>query len=670
MRPFAAPDQDFMKTTSLGTFVFVLGLAAVCWVGLGYLGSNLPALLVTLLIAALYLVGAWELQRYRQATGSLQAGLEVLDGDTPPALAQWLQGLHPSLRSAVQLRVEGGRAGLPTPALTPYLVGMLVLLGMLGTLLGMVLTLRGTGMALQTATDLQAVRDSLAAPVSGLGVAFGASIAGVASSAALGLLSALVRRERIEAVQRLDAHIATTLRGHSQAHQREQALELMQAQAAAMPALVERLESMMAALEQQSQAAGERHARQQADFHAHAEAAYRELAQSVGQSLQASAAEGARLAGEALAPVAETTMAALTRQSEVTHAALAQASERHLEAVSQRLSDTVQALEAGFSQRAEALEHRLGQRSQELLAQLESRMQASSEAMATAWREGLTAQEASQQALAERNAQALEEAGERLARHATSVVQEIESAHARLQEQQAGREEQRMAAWRDSLATIGGELRAQWTTASEQARAHAAETIAEVSTLVQAAAEGPRAAAETIAGLRQSLTESMKRDGAMLEERTRMLKTLDTLLTAVNRATGEQREAIDALVTTSSDLLERVGARFDERIDAGNARIEQAGARLESGAEGVATLGQSLQGAVQAFGESSAGLVERLQAIEGALDRSLARSDEQLAYYVAQAREVVDLSVLAQRQIIENLQQLAGHAEPAGAGAA
>ena len=676
MRPFAAPDQDFMKTTSLGTFVFVLGLAAVCWVGLGYLGSNLPALLVTLLIAALYLVGAWELHRYRQATGSLQASLEVLDGAAPPALAQWLQGLHPSLRSAVQLRVEGGRAGLPTPALTPYLVGMLVLLGMLGTLLGMVLTLRGTGMALQTATDLQAVRDSLAAPVSGLGVAFGASIAGVGSSAALGLLSALVRRERIEAVQRLDAHIATTLRGHSQAHQREQALELMQAQAAAMPALVERLESMMAALEQQSQAAGERQARQQADFHARAEATYLELAQSVGQSLQASTAEGARLAGEALAPVAETTMAALTRQSEATHAALAQASERHLEAVSQRLSDTVQALEAGFSQRAEALEHRLAQRSQDLLAQLESRMQASSEAMATAWREGLSAQEASHQALAERNAQALEEAGERLARHATSVVQEIESAHARLQEQQAGREEQRMAAWRDSLATIGAELRAQWSTASEQARAHAAETIAEVSTLVQAAAEGPRAAAETIAELRQSLTESIKRDGAMLEERTRMLETLDTLLAAVNRASGEQREAIDALVTTSSDLLERVGARFDERIDAGNARIEQAGARLETGAEGVAALGQALQGAVQAFGESSAGLVERLQAIEEALERSLARSDEQLAYYVAQAREVVDLSVLSQRQIIGSLQQLAGTDGPGveagaeGAGAA
>ena len=87
-----------MKTTSLGTSVFVLGLAAVCWVGLGYLGSNLPALLVTLLIAALYLVGAWELHRYRQATGSLLVALDALDGDTTQPLVQWLAALDPSLR--------------------------------------------------------------------------------------------------------------------------------------------------------------------------------------------------------------------------------------------------------------------------------------------------------------------------------------------------------------------------------------------------------------------------------------------------------------------------------------------------------------------------------------------------------------------------------------------
>jgi outer membrane protein OmpA-like peptidoglycan-associated protein len=44
----------------------------------------------------------------------------------------------------------------------------------------------------------------------------------------------------------------------------------------------------------------------------------------------------------------------------------------------------------------------------------------------------------------------------------------------------------------------------------------------------------------------------------------------------------------------------------------------------------------------------------------------MARSDEQLAYYVAQAREIIDLSLLSQKQIVDDLQQLAG----AGASAA
>src|SRR3546814_10593039 len=108
------------------------------------------------------------------------------------------------------------------PVLTPYLVGLLVLLGMLGTFLGMVATLRGTGLALQSATDLQAIRASLAAPVTGLGFAFGTSVAGVATSAMLGLLSALCRRDRVRAARRLDAQASTTLRVYSQVHQREE----------------------------------------------------------------------------------------------------------------------------------------------------------------------------------------------------------------------------------------------------------------------------------------------------------------------------------------------------------------------------------------------------------------------------------------------------------------
>jgi hypothetical protein len=48
-----------------------------------------------------------------------------------------------------------------------------------------------------------------------------------------------------------------------------------------------------------------------------------------------------------------------------------------------------------------------------------------------------------------------------------------------------------------------------------------------------------------------------------------------------------------------------------------------------------------------------------LQRIEGTLTQSIARSDEQLAYYVAQAREIIDLSLMSQKQIVDDLRQLA-----------
>ena len=40
--------------------------------------------------------------------------------------------------------------------------------------------------------------------------------------------------------------------------------------------------------------------------------------------------------------------------------------------------------------------------------------------------------------------------------------------------------------------------------------------------------------------------------------------------------------------------------------------------------------------------------------------RSTARSDEQLAYYVAQAREVIDLSIASQQGLVEHLRELQG----------
>jgi hypothetical protein len=142
--------------------------------------------------------------------------------------------------------------------MAPYLVGLLVLLGMLGTFLGMVVTLNGAVLALESTTDLHTIRAALAAPVKGLGVAFGTSVAGVAASAMLGLVSALCRRQRLLTGQLLDTRIAGALRGFSLAHQRQETFKAMQAQAQALPEVVSTLQTMMAQLERHNQQLGER----------------------------------------------------------------------------------------------------------------------------------------------------------------------------------------------------------------------------------------------------------------------------------------------------------------------------------------------------------------------------------------------------------------------------
>ena len=786
-----------MSKNPLRFVVFAAGLLAIGWIAAGYVTSNVLGLVVTAVIAACYLAGALELHRYRQATTSLEQAV----ADVAPAqsdLGAWLGRLHPGLRNAVRLRVEGERIALPAPALTPYLVGLLVLLGMLGTLLGMMATLRGTGLALESATDLEAIRGSLGAPVKGLAFAFGTSIAGVAASAMLGLLSALCRRERALVVQQLDLQLATTLRPYSHAHQREQAFALLQQQSGRMPTLVERLQTMMATLEQHNLAAAERLAGSQQEFHRRAEASHLQLATSLQQSLTAGMAESARTVGSALQPVVEATLAGLRRETEAMQATVSAAVQQQLEGLAGNLQATTRAAADSWNaatvqqQRSnEALAQRLdeslqrfndtfAQRADGLLESVSSRIDTSTDATSRAWNAALAQQQDINQQLATRSEQAfsgaaqdfqqrtgnlleamqrshadlqaaleardqqrLEQWAERfgaltvaldqqwqrsgeqiasrqqeicdtLAQHAGDSLAELsrqaqglvgaaerfdartgalldglQQSHGQLQATLEARDEQRLAQWSETLSSISEALSSHWQRSSEhvasrqqdicdtlartasamteQSQAHARDTIAEISQLVQSASEAPRAAAEVVAELRQKLSDSMVRDTAMLEERSRLLATLETLLGAVNHASTEQRSAIDALVSTSADLLERVGNRFTTEVEAQTGRLDSAAAHVTGSAEEVASLGEAFATAVQLFGTSTDALNQRLQGIESALEKSLTRSDEQLAYYVAQAREVIDLSMASQKQIIGELQQLAERRTPAGA---
>lgn len=694
-----------MFRSLLYPFVFLAGLAAVGWIGAGYVGSNPLGAAVALLIGACYCAGALELYRYRQATHTLRNAVAELSV-APASLNDWLQRLHPGLRTTARLRIEGERAPLPAPVLTPYLVGLLVLLGMLGTLLGMMATLRGTGLALESASDLQAMRGSLAAPVKGLSFAFGTSIAGVASSAMLGLLSALCRRERLQATQALDTHAATTLRVFSQAHQRDQAFQLLQRQTELMPVLVDRLQALMSTIEQQNQAAHERQLAGQDAFHAKTEATYAQLATSVQQSLRDGVADSARAVSASIQPVVEATMAGLARETTALRDSVEQGVQRHLDGLSSGF-ETSTATVAQLWKEALAEHRRTGeavagdlrgsleqfsgtfeQRSASLVGDIANRLDTAANSAAQAWTQVLERQENANEQLAARNQDALAAAAATFEGHATSLVGVVRQSHQDLQAALAAHDQERITVWTDSLSAISTALHGQWeqTTAhaaerqraicdtlaetargiTDQTRTHAGETIAEISRLVQAASEAPKAAAEVVAELRQKLSDSMVRDTAMLEERSRLLATVETLLDSVNHASTEQRAAVDGLIATSADLLDRVGTRFQDHVETQTGKLGTAAAHVAGGAAEVASLGEALGVAVQMFGQSNEALLERLQQIAGALDASLTRSDEQLAYYVAQAREVVDLSMLSQKQIIEEIQQLADQRAAAG----
>ncbi|UUZ50264.1 hypothetical protein LP420_10070 [Massilia sp. B-10] len=121
------------------------------------------------------------------------------------------------------------------------------------------------------------------------------------------------------------------------------------------------------------------------------------------------------------------------------------------------------------------------------------------------------------------------------------------------------------------LQTELGALRDQEAARGDAAVAHLSDLQSAVTThlttlgtaleepitrLIETAAEAPRAAAEVIGQLRQEISHSVARDNAVLEERSRIMETLKSLLDVINHASHEQRAVIDSLVASSSGKLE------------------------------------------------------------------------------------------------------------------
>lgn len=701
---------------------FLLGAMAVVWIGASFVSTHLLALTMTALIGAVYVFGTLELRQFRQASAVLSEALAAIPAQLSN-LGEWLERVPPSLQNAVRLRIEGERIGLPGPALTPYLVGLLVMLGMLGTFLGMVVTLNGAAFSLEGTADLQAIRTALAAPIKGLGLAFGTSVAGVATSAMLGLMSALSRRERLLAAHILDSKIATSLRGFSLTHQRQETYKALQYQAQALPEVVDKLQAMMAQMDRMSQQLNAQLTSNQASFHSEVKGIYSELASSVDKSLKDSLTQSAKVASESLKPMVEVAITGMAQEARQLHS---------------RVIDTAQTQLDGLA----------------------ARLNATASTVTDSWTTALASHERSSASLVSGVGKTLIAFADTFEQRSGLLLASVNQAYATLQADQALQDQQRQAAWMGSLDTMANTLQREWQQAgaqnlaqqhhicstlaqtaqdiTKQAQLSASATLGEltrltsssenlvnariaseadwvkqhsarmdqlaglwraelsalrteeaqrgeaavarlgdlqaalashlvtlgtaleapISRLIDTASEAPRAAAEVIAQLRQEMSGSLVRDNAVLEERSRIMATLNSLLEAIHHTSAEQRGVIEALVTSSAAALQMASSQFAEQTGVETTKLADIAAHVTSSAVEVSSLGETFGFAVQSFSQVNEKLMGQLQRIEAAMDKSSTRSDEQLAYYVAQARELVDLSVMSQKEIFEELRQL------------
>ncbi|MBD2858234.1 hypothetical protein IB286_04370 [Spongiibacter sp. KMU-158] len=645
-----------MKTTNNKPFMlaaYVLGMAVILWMGLGVIHSGL-ALLVMALIAGAFLMGASELWRYQRETDALAIALDQLS-DTPDTLEPWLQKVPEGLRHTVRKRVEDEHVGLPAPVLTPYLIGLLVMLGLLGTFIGMVDTLHGAVQALEGNTELEAVREGLAAPIRGLGLAFATSVAGISSSALLGLVSTLCRRQRLNSSRQLDQKVSRELAGFSLAQNRLNTYRALQNQAEALPQiasqlseLVTRLDTMAVQLGENSRELATQLSGSTTSMVEHVQTSTTSLAQQLENS-SAQLAERLGSSAQQLAGNVQLSGVELdTRLREQQQEFLVAAQQHYLQ-----LAESVKAtLETSLSEsgrlagesiepavsnilqnmavRSEQHQLDLHELVKQQLEQTGALLAASTQGHSESWSQILASQAESHQAL----------------------LASLEQQQSALIEQLTKQDEQRQGHWQAGMV----ELQQQ---AGEQLASLGKALEEPVGNLLAVASETPKAAAELLEKLRQEMSDSLERDNANLKDRAALLQDLSSLSSALSESSQSQSEALDKLLSSSESILTDMAQRFDQHLGEGLQQLKEAGDNFGADSVELAAMGEVFAGAVNQFSETNSALMARLESIEQTLQQSGARSDEQMAYYVAQAREIIDVNMLSQQEMISHLQQLA-----------
>ncbi len=654
------PEKNQTVSRILFIVAFVLGTIAIVWMGSVFMATNIPAFIVIVAIGIAYGIGVFELVQYRYATLTLHRALSKVQ-DKIEDLNIWLDNLDVSLRNSVRMRIEGDRAGLPTPVLSPYLVGLLVMLGLLGTFLGMVDTLKGAVTALEGTTEIQAIRIGLATPIKGLSLAFGTSVAGVAASAMLGLMSTLCRRDRIMETRHLDTRTAVEFEHFSLPQQQQKTFMALQYQTQALPELADKLNRVVDKLDH----LGDRLSGNQERFHTSVKTIYSDFSASMDKFYRESLIDSIQLAAETIKPMLQEAIKEITIETKTLHQQTVRATTEELEALSISFSSA-------------------------------------SQAVAETWQSGLDAQKQTAEGLAGKMDRSFESFKEQFEHMATSLLSSVSREINESIDQQKNLDEKRLRLWTDSLeqsqketsshlaeifsahgnitdvlqaAVLG--LKNNVQTFSDQIHRTAGELLKSSEDLIQNRIKTEAEWTEHQRERMHTLTSELKselatlredearriqtaaeRENQMLEDRRGMVNELNSLSKTLTLTVKKQNEGIEQVVHAAERMFAEISNRFSENVTKETSNFVNVADRFAVSAVEMAGLGDTFGTAVSTFIQSNNTLVENLACIEAALEKVTSRSDDQLAYYVAQAREIIDQCMLSQKEFFEQMHQV------------
>jgi hypothetical protein len=412
--------------------------------------------------------------------------------------------------------------------------------------------------------------------------------------------------------------------GQGPLHYRQQMLHEARTQTGQLPLLLAQVEALVTRVDSATDSLHTRMLEGQEDLQNKLVTLHTGLFEHVGQSLRESFAASGREAGESMAPILRDTMQAIAAQTEATQMTVRDGVDNQLAALAEVREQAAQSVH----------DTRALVASQASAVAAQDSLRLALEATVRDAGGSLDTQAANATAM-------LQQVGEQLSAHREQLEQQWLAERTRFNEQQQARLEAQ-------AESVQSALTAAMTT-------HAQLTVDTLRPIVESTMAGLDSAVATV---RQEASEALQRDETLLQSQRELMTGLQATAGALAQDSAAYRSTLEVFAQQTATALDATALQFASTVGQEADRLAEVGGQFAAGAQGLTALGDALGSAVAQFDAVAQGLSATLQQLAQGMEEAAGRSDEQLAYYVAQAREVIDHSALAQQKLLDQLREI------------